>query len=759
MAPSRCVPWYSHLEWLDVYTALFLSNDVHKKKTALNRIAVWELRSSHVPVPVNVTRFLVEASLEDDMASRDATGNASAAKLQMLYGMAIVRFVNCYVDVEQKKVYAESIATISQRIGIPAEIVDCRHRITHQEGMPSLELLRHTAQLSIEYVASTYWRPQAALLREQLDSIAYAHQFALGLVAAVHDICTLQSLFPRSPKIKSSRNNRPGYKQTSIQEDLSVPQLLRLCAPLASLKKERERHRYLARVLKTTPEKVDRCPEVAEALSWCDRVRHTLPACLAFVDSLLHSFPHESLLLSFLKDWLLLAVDPTELSSAPLVCAVFWILGESSPNLTHRLVTRLIRHIVDPSGDQDPLCLPLLVSSNADIIDFQPSTSPIYSSQLHSEAASPSSLSDASPHTTGQVKHGGGTRSFALWRDLARTIQGHDVMMLVDPTDSYACASRLLAWLRCFLLTRCGDDSKELPPFSVALMLRICGSSCALDNDNLSCESPFGYPDIKDSFMHRLLRSIQATHARTRSTCSSTLGSVTEKLFRYYVLRQNARSSVHISGLLDTFSAVGINLPSHTMLHRFLQWTRHRRDASIRGNGSTSSVEGSPISLSQRPPRVESKTPEAVRQKFNLILKRFQRKEQLCRDTHSALAALREDARNDDGRNVRMISTFDHPWTHPGTLPLASVGHPDATLPVVVQLLPMSGDSEFNMITLEQVLSHREKVDSSDTPEGHKADRRRKRRTEACFTLNTNVETRRPLPTIRPSKRSRCTWS
>lgn len=61
----------------------------------------------------------------------------------------IYRFVNSYVDVEQKKMYAESIAIIAQRIGIPSEVVDCRHRITHHEDLPSLTLLRYFSALRV----------------------------------------------------------------------------------------------------------------------------------------------------------------------------------------------------------------------------------------------------------------------------------------------------------------------------------------------------------------------------------------------------------------------------------------------------------------------------------------------------------------------------------------------------------------------------------------------------------------------------------
>jgi ribosomal biogenesis protein LAS1 len=64
--------------------------------------------------------------------------------LRQGYAAAIIRFVNGLVDPLQLGVYARSIASIANQIGLPAWLVELRHAATH-EDLPSLELLRQGA--------------------------------------------------------------------------------------------------------------------------------------------------------------------------------------------------------------------------------------------------------------------------------------------------------------------------------------------------------------------------------------------------------------------------------------------------------------------------------------------------------------------------------------------------------------------------------------------------------------------------------------
>ena len=53
-------------------------------------------------------------------------------------------FVNALVDAHQTGMYAQSIAHIAARIGLPLWFVELRHAATHEE-LPSLSVLREAA--------------------------------------------------------------------------------------------------------------------------------------------------------------------------------------------------------------------------------------------------------------------------------------------------------------------------------------------------------------------------------------------------------------------------------------------------------------------------------------------------------------------------------------------------------------------------------------------------------------------------------------
>lgn len=60
------------------------------------------------------------------------------------YAMAIVRFVNSIADALQTGLYAQSIFSIAQKIGLPIWFVELRHAATHEE-LPGLDVLRQAS--------------------------------------------------------------------------------------------------------------------------------------------------------------------------------------------------------------------------------------------------------------------------------------------------------------------------------------------------------------------------------------------------------------------------------------------------------------------------------------------------------------------------------------------------------------------------------------------------------------------------------------
>ncbi|OWJ99472.1 LAS1L [Cervus elaphus hippelaphus] len=82
------VAWLSRAEWDQVMVYLF-SDDYKLQRYALNRITVWRSRlGNELPLAVASTADLVRCKL------MDVTGGLGTDELRLLYGMALVRFVN-----------------------------------------------------------------------------------------------------------------------------------------------------------------------------------------------------------------------------------------------------------------------------------------------------------------------------------------------------------------------------------------------------------------------------------------------------------------------------------------------------------------------------------------------------------------------------------------------------------------------------------------------------------------------------------------
>ncbi|KAI8326398.1 Las1-domain-containing protein, partial [Martensiomyces pterosporus] len=104
---------------------------------------------------------LVEIIVADQDQCRGATIN----QLRHMYNMALIRFVNSIVDLEQKGMYAQSIAVIANRIGMPAWFVELRHAGTHEQ-IPSLAVLRSACNQALYWLRNYYWDKQTRTLPE-----------------------------------------------------------------------------------------------------------------------------------------------------------------------------------------------------------------------------------------------------------------------------------------------------------------------------------------------------------------------------------------------------------------------------------------------------------------------------------------------------------------------------------------------------------------------------------------------------------------
>ncbi|QRW00074.1 ABC transporter transmembrane region [Ceratobasidium sp. AG-Ba] len=96
--------------------------------------------------------------------------NSSSATLRQIYALAIIRFVNGLVDPLQQSAFARPIYSLAAQIGLPAWIVELRHRSTH-EDLPSLEVLREASHEAMDWLLNRYFLPTLTPSISTVDSI------------------------------------------------------------------------------------------------------------------------------------------------------------------------------------------------------------------------------------------------------------------------------------------------------------------------------------------------------------------------------------------------------------------------------------------------------------------------------------------------------------------------------------------------------------------------------------------------------------
>ena len=162
----RIVPWISSQEWMDVYNNIFDSPDLNATEPpklkdfesvsqAVKHMKLWQFRSENrLPVSVESTLIFLEILL-----SEDSPNAVSQYQIQVMYAMAITRFVNGLVDQQQKGAYSLPVAQLARNMDIPRFLVDIRHAATH-DSLPSIHVLRRAANTALEWLFNNYWSIQ-----------------------------------------------------------------------------------------------------------------------------------------------------------------------------------------------------------------------------------------------------------------------------------------------------------------------------------------------------------------------------------------------------------------------------------------------------------------------------------------------------------------------------------------------------------------------------------------------------------------------
>ncbi|XP_062039282.1 ribosomal biogenesis protein LAS1L isoform X1 [Lepus europaeus] len=136
-ARSVVVAWLNKAEWDQVTVYLFCDDP------KLQRLG------NELPLAVASTADLIRCKL------LDATGGLGNDELRLLYGMALVRFVNLIS--ERKTKFAKvPLKYLAQEVNIPDWIVELRHELTHKK-MPHINDCRRGCYFVLDWLQKTYW--------------------------------------------------------------------------------------------------------------------------------------------------------------------------------------------------------------------------------------------------------------------------------------------------------------------------------------------------------------------------------------------------------------------------------------------------------------------------------------------------------------------------------------------------------------------------------------------------------------------------
>ncbi|KAG5266520.1 hypothetical protein AALO_G00233020 [Alosa alosa] len=157
------VAWMNKAEWDQVLDYLY-SKDAALQNHALQRISAWKGRFGHnTPVAVESTADLVRCQVLDN------SGQLDSDDLVLLYGMALVRFVNLITERKQGRV-AKPLRRLAGHMNIPEWIVNLRHDLTHRR-LPSLKWCRKGCAFVLQWLQQEYWSRQlGSRLAEDWDS-------------------------------------------------------------------------------------------------------------------------------------------------------------------------------------------------------------------------------------------------------------------------------------------------------------------------------------------------------------------------------------------------------------------------------------------------------------------------------------------------------------------------------------------------------------------------------------------------------------
>ncbi|KAI8831088.1 Las1-like-domain-containing protein [Chytridium lagenaria] len=175
----RVVPWTTPEEWSQMFAWLF-SPDPMQRLIGVKRVKAWSSRGK-LPLAVDSTAAFVEVWLRDGLGGSIPSG-ISEHEIRLMYTMVFIRFVNGMVDPAQKGVFAASVVSVAESLGLPAWFVDLRHAGTH-DHLPTIAVLRSGCNQALQWLHDNYWMQQQLYMKDTFTEVksllsAYQETFA-----------------------------------------------------------------------------------------------------------------------------------------------------------------------------------------------------------------------------------------------------------------------------------------------------------------------------------------------------------------------------------------------------------------------------------------------------------------------------------------------------------------------------------------------------------------------------------------------------
>ncbi|CAI6367525.1 unnamed protein product [Macrosiphum euphorbiae] len=148
-------PWSSDSEWQSLRQDIYGSKDTRNYKQALRKLLLWKTRGKSLCRGLYCTEMMLQVIIKDDYFYEvDEPTNES--DLVRLYSMAIMKFVNLTADIfgkgPQKSMYYRA-----SQLQLPSWLIDMRHKISHDQDLPTLKALRAAMEFSLEWLQTQYW--------------------------------------------------------------------------------------------------------------------------------------------------------------------------------------------------------------------------------------------------------------------------------------------------------------------------------------------------------------------------------------------------------------------------------------------------------------------------------------------------------------------------------------------------------------------------------------------------------------------------